>query len=136
MFRKRASGILGLAAALSLLGACAGDKPEIYHNQITEKSLLREQVFYTQVKTSSDATMGAIYHINAKGEATLLATNVDEAFWKDLTLELLRAGAQVGSSAVFGVSIPAAKNAISATSTANPTAKVCTEAGGGNLTGC
>ena len=136
MFQKWASGRSALVAALLLLGACADHVPKIHHSQISSEALERERVYFTQVETSSDSTMGAIYHINSEGQATLLATNVDKAFWKDLTIELLKAGARIGSSAVFGVSIPAAKTAISTTSTANPTAKVCTEAGAGDLDGC
>ena len=61
-------------------------------------------------------------------------------FWKEFVLALapalIGAAGQVGAAAVHGISMPAAKNAISATSTANPTAKVCTEGGSGDIIKC
>ncbi len=142
--RERAMAMgrfVAFCLAAFLLAGCAASKPELYHSRISKGPLLREQVFYTQVKTSSGATMGAIYHINAQGKATLLATNVDEAFWKKFVLMLTGAVGQVGAAAIHGISFPAAKTAINAaaTNTNSNTAtggKVCTESGAGDVTGC
>lgn len=99
------------------------DPPKISHHQISGAPLQRESVYYTQVNTSSDATIGAIYHVNSQGEATLLATNVDRAFWKDFVLALTGVAGNVGAAAIHGISFPAAKTAINATATNTNTNK-------------
>ena len=94
--------------------------------------------------------MGAIYHINVDGGSTILATNVDRAFWKDFVIALTGTAGNIAASAIHGISFPAAKTAINATTTggmatASPTVTntntntnsgPCNEAGGGDLTGC
>ncbi len=142
MKRRLRTAILCAAAAL-LLGACAGE-PKFYHSKISDEPLEREFVYYSQVKTSSDSTMGVIYHVNAKGDITPLASNVDEAFWKRFVLALTGVAGQVGAAAIHGISFPRAQSTVSAVASGNTTTntntatggKVCTESGAGDLTGC
>lgn len=136
--------LIAFCVGIFLLAGCAGDGPPVItHYQISTSPLAREHVYYTEVKTSSGSTIGAIHHVDANGESTLLHGTADKAFWKDFTLALVGLGGQVGAAAVYGVSIKAAKTAISntVTTTANPTntntnSGPCNESGGGDLTEC
>ncbi|MBI2109532.1 MAG: hypothetical protein HYT93_05220 [Parcubacteria group bacterium] len=129
-----------LCVALLLAGCVGGgnDPPKIYHTQIAEE-IKPNSVYYTEVKTSSDATLGVIWHVDLQGNSTVLQQGVDRAFWKDFTLALVGLGGQVGAAAVHGISFKAAKTAITNTVTTtntNSNSGPCNETGGGDLTGC
>ena len=99
-------------------------------------------MYYTEVKTSSGSTIGAIHHVDANGKSSLLHGTADKAFWKEVILALTGVAGQVGAAAVYGVSIDAAKTIIknTVTTTANPTNtntnKNCNEFDTGNLQNC
>ena len=157
MFRKCAGGIYTLVAALTLLGACAGESKlrieSFSFESPTESRLEGGRVYYVEVSGNINVPgMGAIFYKNAvpdKGgnELVVLVNGISPNIWQKVIPALVQAGGFVAGSAVYGISLEAAKTAVNTTVTAaggsatggtssSTGGKVCTESGSGDITGC
>lgn len=139
MFRKRASGILCLAAALFLLGACGDSKLkmksfslESFPNQRLEGGM----VYYVEVAGNINVPgMGAIFYKNTvpdkEGkEIIVLVNGISENIWQKVIPSLVQAGGFIAGNAVYGVSLPTAKMAVSTAVTATGGSPTSTASGG------
>lgn len=130
--------------ALLFLGGCAG-KTELFVQSFTKaygEELRPGHIYHIEASGNINVPgMGAIVYVKKESEegppVTVLVNGISPNIWQKIIPALVEAGGFIAGNAVYGVSIKAAKTAISNSVSATATGgKVCNESGSGDIEGC